>query len=253
MLRNLILLASFLLLVSCRTEPTILHRPQTALFITNQSGALSASSASHRTPTLTQKQSKTYTDTPQKNAIRIAVPFASQAPFGDWNDPRQQEGCEEMSAIMVHHYLQGTALSSTQALTELFEFHTWQKKNGYPLDIGIADLAVNIEQRYGYRTRIESTVQRESIVHYLNLGYPIIVPVAGKKLQNPYFTDGGPWYHMLVITGYDDTHFYTNDPGTKRGESYRYKHDILLDAIHDWTGKKEHIAQGKRRMLIVYR
>ena len=33
------------------------------------------------------------------------VPFTSQAPFADWKDPRQQEGCEEASILMVSRFL----------------------------------------------------------------------------------------------------------------------------------------------------
>ena len=56
---------------------------------------------------------------------------------------------------------------------------------------------------------------------------------------------------MLVVIGYTDDGFITNDPGTKRGEQYWYKTETLLDAIHDWTGVKEEIAKGPTNALIV--
>ncbi len=83
-------------------------------------------------------------------------------------------------------------------------------------------------------------------------GYPIIVPMAGRDLGNPYFSGEGPWYHALVIIGYDKTSFITNDPGTRRGEHYRYKYDVLMNAIHDWTGVKENIRDGRKVALVVY-
>jgi len=70
-------------------------------------------------------------------------------------------------------------------------------------------------------------------------------------LGNPYFSGEGPWYHMLVITWYDHRGFITNDPGTKRGEGYHYDEATLINAIHDWTGVKENIAQGGKSMLII--
>src|SRR3989338_3699970 len=42
--------------------------------------------------------------------VVIQVPFASQAPLGDWGMP-YQEACEESSLILVHHYLTGEAMS----------------------------------------------------------------------------------------------------------------------------------------------
>ena len=79
------------------------------------------------------------------------------------------------------------------------------------------------------------------------------VPVAGRELGNPYFSGGGPWYHMLVITGYDGNRFITNDPGTKRGEDYKYSADVLIEAIHDWTGSKDTITSGAKTAVVIER
>lgn len=38
---------------------------------------------------------------------------------------------------------------------------------------------------------------------------------------------------MMVIRGYDETYFYTNDVGTRRGENFRYTHETIMDAMHD--------------------
>jgi len=57
---------------------------------------------------------------------------------------------------------------------------------------------------------------------------------------------------MLVIKGYDQNYFITNDVGTKRGENYKYKTDILFNAIHDYNGKDEnYMRQGTKKMLII--
>ena len=73
---------------------------------------------------------------------------------------------------------------------------------------------------------------------------PIIIPAAGRDLHNPFFSGAGPFYHMLVVIGYSDNGFITNDPGTKQGEQYWYSSDVLLNALHDWIGVKELIATG---------
>ncbi|MBU1911108.1 hypothetical protein KKG16_01695, partial [Patescibacteria group bacterium] len=82
-------------------------------------------------------------------------------------------------------------------------------------------------------------------------GNPIIIPAAGRDLDNPYFSGEGPWYHMLVIKGYDKKRFITNDPGTRRGEGYKYEYSVLLNAVHDWTGIKEDIRNGDQIMLVI--
>jgi hypothetical protein len=94
-------------------------------------------------------------------------------------------------------------------------------------------------------------VTTESIKEELAKGNPIIIPAAGRRLLNPYFSGEGPWYHMLVVKGYDRNEFITNDPGTKRGDGYKYKYDVLVNAIHDWTGVKEEIEGGQRKMMVV--
>ena len=94
--------------------------------------------------------------------------------------------------------------------------------------------------------------EKEAIREYLAKGKPIIVPAAGRKLFNPYFTAPGPLYHNLVLIGFNETdEIIVNDPGTKRGQKYRYKLDTLYDAIHDFTGDKEEIEEGKKAMIVI--
>lgn len=196
------------------------------------------------------------TPTPQEEAsipshVELELPFSSQSPFADWDDPRQQEGCEEMSLIMVHNYLKGTDLKNQKAFDELMTLSDWEEEHDYPLDVDIDELARISEDYYGYEASIIEDVTIDRIKYELAAGNPIIIPAAGRELGNPYFSGEGPWYHMLVITGYDKKNFITNDPGTKRGKGYKYRHDVLLNAIHDWTGVKEEIAQGRKVMLIL--
>jgi len=87
-------------------------------------------------------------------------------------------------------------------------------------------------------------------------GNPVIIPAAGRDLGNPYFSGKGPWYHALVIIGFrrgwtGRRYFIVNDPGTKRGKSYEYNVETLLNAIHDWTGVKEEIRNGPKVMVVL--
>jgi hypothetical protein len=65
---------------------------------------------------------------------------------------------------------------------------------------------------------------------------------------------------MLIIRGFNEDKFITNDPGTKRGEAYRYRFGDLLWAVHDWTGgvreykdsrPEPDMTKGKRVMVII--
>jgi hypothetical protein len=182
----------------------------------------------------------------------LEVPFTSQAPLLNW-DTVHEETCEEASLLMAHRFLQGErkAIEPESAEADLLALVRWEERNNFGVDITIGELALIAEQYYGYKPVIEETVTVERIKEILAAGNPIIIPAAGRDLGNPYFSGEGPWYHMLIIRGYDRNEFIVNDPGTRRGEAYEYPYDTLISAIHDWTGVKENIRSGKKRMLIL--
>jgi hypothetical protein len=62
------------------------------------------------------------------------------------------------------------------------------------------------------------------------------LPVHGKYLYNPHFSNGGPEYHNIVISGYDDekNEFIAQEPGTRHGLDFRYSYGKIMNAIHDF-------------------
>ena len=84
---------------------------------------------------------------------------------------------------------------------------------------------------------------------YIDAGRPVIVPAAGRELGNPFFSGEGPIYHMLVVRGYTEDTFITNDPGTRHGKNYSYNIDTFMEAIGDWEGHNP--ASGAKRVIIV--
>jgi hypothetical protein len=183
-------------------------------------------------------------------SLLINVPFAPQSPFAVW-DALHEEACEEMALIMVYYYLKGMPLSLEDAEREVQALIAWERENGYADDVSAAELGDIATAFYGLRARVMTNVTEESLKNELTHGNPVIIPAGGRMLKNPYFSGEGPFYHMLVVTGYDSRGFITNDPGTKRGEEYWYATDVLMNAIHDWTGVKEEIAQGEKNALVV--
>jgi len=82
----------------------------------------------------------------------------------------------------------------------------------------------------------------------LAANHPVIAPVYAPILDNPKYTGPRSDYHVIVITGYDDTssEFITNDPGTKDGKNYRYTYKALMAALHDYLTNKDYTAGAKR-------
>lgn len=183
--------------------------------------------------------------------VLIEVPFFVQAPTGNWNMP-YQEACEESSIIMLHHFLAGTAVTPAEADQEILDMVEWENAQfNYSADITIAEAKQVAEDYYKHTGQLFYDFTIDDMKRLLADGRPIIVPLAGRDVGNPYYSGQGPWYHMLVVTGYDGNYFITNDVGTKRGHNYRYPQQRFFDAIHDWTGQKEDIRNGRKAMLVL--
>lgn len=182
------------------------------------------------------------------------MPFAIQAPLGNW-DVLHEESCEEMSIIMVDHALKNTSLSPQTAEAEVQAIIAWENAHGYKVDITIEQVATIAQTYFGISGHVDTNVTEAHIVDLLNNGHLIIIPAAGRKLGNPYFSGEGPWYHMLVIKGWKKgifrNSFITNDPGTKHGEGYEYSTDVVLQAIHNWMGVNEQIETGPKAIFVL--
>src|SRR3989344_5753107 len=132
----------------------------------------------------------------------LSVPFTVQAPFADWGDP-YQEACEEAALLIVHSYLAGNVLTKEQADKDLLAPIAWEEQQGFAQDITLTELAEVAAAYFGYRAEVIQDASIQEIQTQIALGNPVIVPAAGRMLGNTYFSGEGPWYHMLVITGYD--------------------------------------------------
>ncbi len=69
-------------------------------------------------------------------------------------------------------------------------------------------------------------------------------------LGNPNFSGEGPLYHALVLKGYTETTFVTNDPGTRLGADYQYDFDTIMTAMHDWNGGG--VENGAKVVVVIY-
>lgn len=197
---------------------------------------------------------------PTPKSINLDVPFTSQAPHANWSMP-WQEGCEEAALIMVHHYLQGERgdkINKDLANQEILKMVDWQKNHwGGHYDLKAEEIAKLAKEYYSYKNvKVEYDITVEDIKKELAQKNPVIVPAAGRLLENPYFTPPGPVYHNLVIVGYDANGFITNDQGVWQGYKFKYTYENLIDSIHDFVDETTKtnpspILSGKKAMIVI--
>jgi len=185
------------------------------------------------------------------------VPFTPQAPFGEWSDQRQQDGCEEASALMTVKWARNKDLSRADALSAIINISDYlQKKYGEYRDISLADTRDWIFKDYFGHTKVElkKNIRIPDMIKELADGNVLVVAMNGRKLGNPNFTPPGPSRHMVLVRGYDRERevFVTNDPGTRNGELYEYDFNVFYEAIRDYpTGYHEPISKVRKDMLVV--
>lgn len=225
------------------------------------SPALSASPIENKpsiTPTVSPALSPSPVNLPERDVL-LDVPFTSQAPFGNWADPKEQDGCEEASALMAVAWARGEALTPQRSLEEILAISDYEEKNyGNYHDTNAEDTADRIYKGYfGYdNIVVRHEINANDIKQELFKGNLVVVPANGRELGNPHYTPPGPLEHNIVIRGYDAAkkEFITNDPGTSFGEKYRYKEKVLEGALMDYpTGYKETIIPGQTAMIIISR
>lgn len=248
MRRFLLLSIGALTLIGC-TQPSVVPVYEEPAASSSVAASVPSSAVS------SMAQASSIFAAPTASSILLPLPFSPQAPYANW-DAIHEEACEEMSLIMVQHALEGTGLTRDQAEIELQTMIAWEAQHGYGYDVTAAELAAIAKEYLGRPARVEENPSAERIREILREGHHVIAPMAGRELGNPYFSGDGPWYHMLVIRGYRTDWlgrgiFITNDPGTRRGEEYEYKEDVIMNALHDWTGVKERIAEGRKAIVVL--
>lgn len=190
--------------------------------------------------------------------VLLDVPFTSQAPFGNWADERQDYGCEEASILMGVYWAEGRKLTPALAEEEIIAMSEFEKKvYGNFYDTSAADTLKVLQTYFGFvQARVAYDIGVHDIKAELAGGNVVVVPVNGRLLGNPYFTPPGPPKHKIVIRGYDDTtgEFITNDPGTKRGEAYRYPYAVMENALLDYpSGRDEEVVDQRTAMIVIWK
>ncbi|MFH0927902.1 MAG: C39 family peptidase [bacterium] len=192
---------------------------------------------------------------PEANQIlpqefNLAVPFALQAPLGTW-DSLHNETCEEAAVLMVDLYYRNKQASPEEVERELLRIVEVERRLfGFFEDTNVQQTSIFALAAFSFSKSVvlenptELDLKREIFSKR-----PVILPANGKLLKNPNFRNGGPPYHMVVLKGWNEKGFFTNDPGTKKGENYFYTYDVIMRAMGDYDGAQ---GSGPKRVLVLY-
>jgi len=201
-----------------------------------------------------QKQKLSQKEILLPKKFKLEVPFTSQAPGMKAPWPEDfNNACEEVAIIIVDAYIKGRELTPSFVKSETLRMLDFQeeKYGERNKDLEAEEVARLAEDFYDYKNvKFSYDISLEDIRREIFAGNPVILPAAGRKLSNPHYSGEGPRYHMLVAIGWNDEkgEIITNDPGTKYGESYSYKYNVLLNALHEWNGGD--VENGRSAIII---
>lgn len=183
-------------------------------------------------------------------SVNQDVTFFPQAPDGRWGLP-WQEACEEASITLAYHYFVKEPLTKEQFKKDILGLMDWENKHfGDYRDTTVAQTAAMLKGYFRFTDlKILQNPTVDSLKRELAAGHLIVAPFAGRMLGNPYYSGIGPYYHNMVIKGYDQKNFITDDVGTRRGLNYAYPYNTLLRALHDYRAKDIEKAPGRVLVL----
>ena len=197
----------------------------------------------------------TVPDVVKADSVLLNVPFTSQAPLGNWSDPRQEEGCEEASLLMAWSWLNNKAIVPADAektIDDMSDFETAHYGNYNDLDA--TDTAKLMADYYHYtKAVVKTNITMEDIKKELSAGHLVLVPANGQKLGNPHYKAPGPLTHFLVVIGFNDAtgRVTTNDSGTQFGKGYQYSYNTFYNALVDYPSGKNESQAGRPKSMIV--
>jgi len=181
------------------------------------------------------------------------VPFECQSPYQKW-DQLHEEACEEAAVILVDHYLTKKPLDKQIMENEIQAQVAWQvRKWGKQHDLTIRESADFLAKEYlGYqKVRYQYNITIDDIKREIAAGNPVITPMAGRILANPFYTPPGPLYHYVVVVGYTPSEMIVHDIGVWQGENWHYRTDHFWESLHDWNGGD--VSHGPKAMMVIER
>lgn len=185
--------------------------------------------------------------------VNLWVPFYSQAPDNDWNLP-WSESCEEASLVLAYYFTKWLSLTKEEFKQEILNMIELEKKLLWKyISTNIEETATILKEYYHYDNfEVLHNPTLPQLQAELALWHPILVPLDGKKIGNSFYQNGWPKYHMLVIVGYKNGHFITNDVGTIRWEKFEYPFDAIMNSLQDLTENGDfEPSETKNKVLVL--
>ncbi len=181
--------------------------------------------------------------------VNIASVFYPQAPDADWSQP-WQETCEEASIALVANTYKNEEWSRAEFKQQLLELVAWENEHyGDYRHTDQEQMVQILRDVYDLHAVIHEDPSLDEVKRLLANGHLLIGTFSGKELGNPYYSNGGPTYHALVLKGYTSSNrIITNDVGTKRGADYVFRWATLQQALRDYA---DPITGGDRRIIEV--
>lgn len=129
--------------------------------------------------------------------FNLDMQFYSQAPYANWDLP-YQEACEEASLLLAMNYIRGLKVLKDEFNKELLEIVEFEKEHfGDYLHTNVEETGEIIEVFYNHpEISILQDPTVEDIKAQIAQGYPVLVPLAGQLIGNPFYAPPGPVYHF---------------------------------------------------------
>jgi hypothetical protein len=146
------------------------------------------------------------------STTRLSVPFATQ--MGTAGDPNSgSNNCGPASITMAIRYYTGSTTSPT-VQDSAVAIRGYNNINNTPTDFK-SQSTINWLARYSLVERSVTTY--DQIRGEVSAGRPVVVLVNNNAYRylNPYPNNNDGWFtptHIVVVTGYDATNVYINDP-----------------------------------------
>jgi hypothetical protein len=188
-------------------------------------------------------------------SVLLNVPFTTQAPLGEWNDPRQRDGCEEASIKMGMMWAAGAAAPPEEVRRDIINLSEYEKiVHGFFEDTSAADTAQLMHSYYNYqKVSVTQNISTADIKAQVAAGNLVITPLNTRNLKNKIYRRG-PVRHMVVVTGYDNQsgQIIINDPLFVHGAGIHIPEAEFNNALEDYaTGRHLPVPTPRRTAMIV--
>ena len=195
----------------------------------------------------------------------LDVKFYSQFPLdiATWKkyDEPYQNFCEEASLLNWYYYLVWKEPDLKQYNKDLLKlkeiedllFEWWYKHTSLEENLQVLIAFQEEKQKIYWEILKNPTI--EDIKENISKWNLVIAPLYWKWLTNPYFKNWWPVYHNILIKGYKDDIFITNEVWVSKWDWFKYKQEEIIKNIHNFDQKlyPDKFQEWKKEILILYK